>query len=288
MFDESELHSLTTTQGRAVPVNVSPNRGQDVDLQRKVGDAWIGVSRVKADTGNADGQVRVTVPTRPGLSRYRVVVRPSTWSTQTISASFTMHQTDVDKHRTYLIKARGYMSRFCPHNPIHIDTKHVLGDGNWGVVGWAQSSNMWAVDGSSGRISTRIDLRSGLPLAQLRHVALHECAHAVQNRALVEQRQEIEEARASTLWPRVGGEGQADCMAYYLTKNADWMGYVGGCTTTQLANAKRMWLDYGSKYQAHPYTWGDADELFAAGTGDLVTEVEGHAARFAAASAPTT
>lgn len=257
MREGPQLFSYTTTPDRSILVRVYPSLGQYVDLQRKVGDAWIGVSRVKADTGeSADGEVRVPVPTRSGLSRYRAVVRPSTWSGQSISTSVTMHQTDMAKHRSYLISARGYMSRFCPNNPIHIDTTYVQGEGNWGRIGYARSA--WSGDESGGEITTRIDLRSGLPMSQLRSTALHECAHAVQTRAYVEGKHDVEDARARNLWPRVGHEGQADCMAFHVTRNDDWLGYVSSCTSTQLSNAQRMWQDYGLKYQAHPYRWGNA------------------------------
>jgi hypothetical protein len=261
--DQTELYSMTTTPNRAVLVAAFPLFGQTVDLQRKAGNSWIGVSRgtVGADSG---GRLRVPVPTRAGLSRYRLVVRSTVWNDQSISASFTMHQTDGVKHRSYIAAARRYMARFCPSNPISIDTKYVQGTGQWGVIGYAVSHDSSSGDRSSGRIETRIDLRSGLPPAQLRHTALHECAHALQNRAYVEGKQDAERAHARKLWPRVGVEGEADCMAYYLTRKAYWLGYVRSCTSTQLADAKRMWRTYGGKYQANPYIWGDPDAASAA------------------------
>ena len=95
-----------------------------------------------------------------------------------------------------------------------------------------------------------------MPAAQLKSVALHECAHVLQFRSAVEGRYETEEAAAERLFPGTGFEGQADCMSLHLTKDDRYSGYVRGWTKAQLADASRMWRAYGKRYQAADYRWG--------------------------------
>jgi hypothetical protein len=170
-----------------------------------------------------------------------------------VSSAFSLHQTDTVKHRAYIAKARKYIAKYCPKTPIYIDTPAVAGAGLTGRVGHAiWSTSSW---GRANTLTTTIELRSRMPAAQLRSVALHECAHVLQARANVTGRFDAEQQRAATLYPGTADEGQADCMSYQLTKDARYFGYVRGCSKAQLADAKRMWKAYGKKYQAATYRW---------------------------------
>ena len=95
-----------------------------------------------------------------------------------------------------------------------------------------------------------------MPAAQLKSVALHECAHVLQYRTVVDGRRDAEVAAAVRLYPGTGVEGQADCMAFHLARDKRYFGYVRGCTKAQLTDASRMWRAYGKKYQAADYRWG--------------------------------
>jgi hypothetical protein len=257
--DSFDYFSLTTTPNRSLPLSVSPARGQAVDLQRKWNGNWVTVSHATAATVDSSPPIDVPVPTRPGTGTYRAVVRGTTWSTQSISHTFFLHQTDYAKHKSYLATARQHMARFCPGTPIYIDSPDVVRGNAYGSNGRATGQWRQAIPSQSGFLRTRIELQSGLTGTYLKHVALHECAHVVQFRADVENKYELEMQRASNLWRTVPGpEGQADCMSYVITKSKASMDYVNDCTTTQVANATRMWQDYGLEYQSNPYEWSVA------------------------------
>ena len=91
---------------------------------------------------------------------------------------------------------------------------------------------------------------------ELKSVALHECAHILQFRTVVDGRRDAEVAASNRLFPGTGVEGQADCMSFHLTRDKRYFGYVRGCSKAQLADASRMWRAYGKKYQAADYRWG--------------------------------
>ena len=244
----------TTTARKLLPVDVGLAYGQKVELQRKSGSRWLSVSSAVAPRTTARASVTLTIPARAGLGTYRVVDRATAWTTTYVGGPFTVHQTDAAKHRAYLVKARTFIAAYCPKTPIYIDTPAVAGGGSYGTVG--QAVGEWSVGSSSGYLTTLIQLRSGMPAAQLKSVALHECAHVLQFRSAVEGRYETEEAAAERLFPGTGFEGQADCMSFHLTKDDRYFGYVRGCTKAQLSDASRMWRAYGKKYQAADYRWG--------------------------------
>jgi hypothetical protein len=113
----------------------------------------------------------------------------------------------------------------------------------------------WYVFNGRATLKTEIHLSPGMVGPMLRFVALHECGHIIQYRSMVGNHYKAEMARAAKLWPGLREEGQADCMAYRITKDPRWFGYVRRCSKTQLANAARMWKTYGRKYQAAVYRW---------------------------------
>lgn len=244
----------TTTAKKALPVEIGRAEGQRVELQRKSGSRWLGVTSTVAPRTGARASVTLTIPAKSGLGTYRVVNRATVWTTTHVGDPFTVHQTDAIKYRAYIIKARTFIAAYCPKTPIYIDTPGVAGKGLYGTVGRAVGS--WSTGDSSGSLSTLIQLRSGMPSAQLKSVALHECGHVLQYRSAVEGRYEAERAAADRLFPGTGFDGQADCMAFHLTRDKRYFGYVRGCTKAQLADASRMWRAYGKKYQAADYRWG--------------------------------
>jgi hypothetical protein len=246
----------TTTARKVVSVDIGFAYGQRVDLQRKSGSRWLNVASAQAPRTATNATVRLAIPAKGGMGSYRVVNRPTAWTSIHVDAPFSVHQTDARKHRAYIIRARKLIAAYCPKTPIYIDTPAVAGRGLYGRVG--RAVGQWSYDispsgATSGRLTTLIELRSGMPLAQLRIVALHECAHVLQFRAYVDGRYDAEEAAANRLYPGTGMEGQADCMAYRLTRDKRAFGYVRGCNRAQLADAGRMWRAYGKKYQAPDY-----------------------------------
>jgi hypothetical protein len=245
--------TTTTSKKRTVPVIVTAAVGQRVDLQRKSGKKWKTVAHVRAPRTGQSATVALPVPAKAGMGTYRVVGTATTWYSKYVSGTFTLHQTDTVKYRSYIAKARKYIAAYCPKTPIYIDTPTVAGPGRYGLVGHA----IWSTSSYAGAntLTTTIELRSGLPAAQLRSVALHECAHVLQARANVVGRYDVEQQRAAKLYPGTADEGQADCMSYQRTRDARYFGYVSGCTKAQLTDAKRMWKAYGKKYQAASYHW---------------------------------
>jgi len=246
-------YTTTTASDRAVRVTVDAVHGQQVDLQRRSGSSWRTVERAAAPRSGSSATVRLAVPARAGSTSYRVVVRATPWTTTATTKTFSIHQTDTARFGGYIAEARRYMARYCPSTPISVDTPSVAGAGQSGRIGRAYASWSWGDGGGS--LSTRIELRSGLTGDQLRHTALHECAHVVQYRAVVDGRRDAEEQRAWQLYPAVGTEGQADCMAYLHVRAARPLYYVTGCSAAQLRDAERMWQTYGGKYQAATYRW---------------------------------
>ena len=113
---------------------------------------------------------------------------------------------------SYIATARRYKAAFCPQTPIYIDTPTFARPGN-NVVGHASYWHEWGADGKQ-TLTTYIELRSGMTGTQLRHIAVHECAHIVQYRAYVTGRFDIENSYALQRFGAAGREAQADCMAY--------------------------------------------------------------------------
>jgi hypothetical protein len=248
--DEYDLFSLTTTPGRNLDVDVSPALGQTVELQRKVAGVWSTIAKKTATTAH----VAFAVPYRPGNTPYRVVARSTTWTSQTLSSTYTGHQTDVAKHQQYLIAARSAMKRFCPSTPIYVNTA-VFGPGN--LAGLHTPTIDYPAEDTY-RFRSRIELRSGYTAPFFKHLALHECAHAVQARTWIDGHYWNDLVpKADKLFPGTGLEGQADCMAWVITRSTSSMYYMRGCSTLQQANARKMWQDWGYKYQAASYTWTD-------------------------------
>lgn len=254
-----EVSEFTLTTGkRVVPVEVGLANGQRVDLQRRSGSRWLNVTSVTAPRTGDRATVKLTIPAKGGMGTYRVVNRPTAWTTIHVGDPFSVHQTDAAKHRAYIIRARKYIAAYCPKTPIYIDTPAVAGAGIYGRVGravgqWSTSTS--PTGATAGQLTTLIELRSGMPAAQLRIVALHECAHVLQFRAQVDGRYDAERASANRLYPGTGMEGQADCMAYHLTRDKRAFGYVRGCNRAQLVDAGRMWRTYGKKYQSPDHRW---------------------------------
>ena len=266
--DNREFYSLTSTKGRTVPLFVQgPNR-QTVDVQRKVGGNWATVSRTTVPaTTAAEALVRLPIPTRTGHATHRAVVRATAWTTQVISPTFTMHQTDTKKYASYLVTARKHMARFCPSTPIYVNPPAVQPGNPHNAIGMAmtdidvQPDRRWRFEGW-------ILLRAGMTGGQLKDVALHECAHIVQGRAAIEDKYWAEMDKAWGLWPAVGHEGQADCMAYHIMGTTKYLYYVRGCNSTQRANAQRMWQTWGYKYQGATYVFAPpASGASTAGSG---------------------
>jgi hypothetical protein len=253
--DEYDLFTLTTTLGRNLDVDVSPAQGQMVELQRKVGGVWSTIAKKTAATGGTFTHLAFAVPNRAGNTPYRVVARSTKWTTQTIGSTYTGHQTDVAKHQKYLIAARAAMKRFCPATPIYVNTTaFVPGDNLAGL----HTPTIDFPGDDTYRFRSRIELRSGYDATFLKHLALHECAHAVQARTWIEGHYWGDLVpKADKLFPGTGLEGQADCMAWVITHSTSSMYYVSRCSTLQQANARKVWLDWGYKYQGASYTWTD-------------------------------
>ena len=272
-----EFYFHTGARTKTVRVQVSPANGQQVELQRRAGSRWVTVGRATVPRLDESVALDVRVPTRAGNATYRLVNRATTWSTRSVSPRFLVHQTDSRRYSGYIAEARRHIARYCPKTPIYVDIPEVEGSGT-GTIGLAWGS--WYGDQASGGwLRTALAQRSGLRGKELEHTALHECAHIVQYRAGVEDKYYLERDRAWRLWPRVGHEGQADCMAHHFSR-VERMYYVPrGCSPRQMDSSRRMWRTYGPKYQAAFYRWGPSGTA-AAGTvphdGPVSTVVSSH------------
>lgn len=249
-----DMYVYTTTPDKAVTVELTA-RGQAVDLQRKSGSQWLHVGRVTvADTGLA-ATARFKLPTKAGNVTYRLVGRPTTWTPLEITYPFVVHQTDYDLHKNYLVKARQYIGAFCPKTPLFVDTPIVSGPS---ADAFAYTAAVYDHVGDRPGITSRIDIASGLPAAGLRQSVVHACAQVVQSRTAVEGREAEELKKAAFVFPRerFPAVAQAGCMTRVVTGYI-WDGrkvFPIGCgTSSQEANAERMWSYYGTRYQAVPY-----------------------------------
>jgi hypothetical protein len=245
-----DLYLYTTARDKAVTVELTA-RGQAVDLQRKSGSRWLHVGRVTVPDTGLTATARFRLPTKAGNVTYRLVSRATTWSPLEITYSFVVHQTDNVTNGNYLIKARQAIAAYCPKTPIYIDTPLTTG----AALGFASVERPYDYVNDRPGISSRIDLRSGLTTTALRNQALFQCARVVQGRWVVEGRDATERAKAAYAW---GGRSplgaQAQCMvAPALMYTTDGVAVWGCSTKTQVANAQRMWADYGTRYQAVPY-----------------------------------
>jgi hypothetical protein len=244
-----------TTAGKWVTATVDIARGQTLELQRKAGPGHVTVSRVTAPRSGEDVSVRLPVATRVGQATYRVVSRPAAWTGVAVSSYFDIHQTDYVRYSAYIATARRYIASYCPKTPISIDTPAVARGTGGNTIGQAPTSwSTWSAPGES-YLRTNIALRSGLSAESLKHTVLHECAHVVQARAVVENKKAVDEQRARQIYGAMTYEAEADCMAVLYSKASSEMYYIRSCNAAQMNEGYRIWRAYGLKYQAATYTW---------------------------------
>jgi len=252
----------STAKRTPVQAGVRNPRGQHVTLQRLDRGRWTTVrSRTAPRTGSV-AWVALALPAKAGDVRYRVVVPTGRTRATAAVRAFSVFQSDARKHARYITKARSYVARYCPSTPIYIDTPSIgprtAGVATTTVVGpFAPPGKRKA---TRMRWEQAIELRSGMSTSQLRHAALHECAHIVQARPLVAgakaaaKRQKITEKRYGAKGA-AAAERQADCMATALTGSSRHLYYVPRCTRAQLADARAMWRGYGTKHRSPTLTW---------------------------------
>ncbi|MGP7959472.1 hypothetical protein ACTVCO_01490 [Sanguibacter sp. A247] len=256
-----ELQS--TNKRQSVSVKVSQPRGQKLALQRKDSGKWRTISTTRAPRTGTSATVRLKVPAKAGYRAYRVVLGKSKYNKQTISKSFRFFQSDSKKYAKYIAKARKYIKRYCPSTPIYIDSPRVK-DSSYIGMAWTrwQWRSSWNGSGFTykWRWTQTIELASGLTSSQLRHTAIHECAHIVQARPIGKSQKSYDASVARTnkvfrkgLHP--AQEQQADCMATAITKSTRNNYYTRSCKGERLKNAKAMWKAWGKKYQDPERTW---------------------------------
>jgi hypothetical protein len=251
--DTVELTS--TTASKFVTATVDVARGQVLELQRKAGIGHVTVSRVAAPLTGEYVAVRLPVATRAGRATYRVVSHATTWTAIAASQYFGIHQTDYARYSAYIATARRYIASYCPKTPISIDTPVVAGAGPYGTVGHASASTSTSSTPGQSYLTTNIELRSGLSSTSLKHTALHECAHVVQFRAMVEGRDTVDTNRARQIYGAASIEAEADCMAVLYSKTPAQMYYIRSCSAAQTNEGYRIWRAYGLEYQAAIYRW---------------------------------
>ena len=243
-----------TDEDVVVTVEVSAP-GPTVRLERRDRRGWTTVATTTAETTT----VRLPVPSRAGVATYRVVLAPVGAGTVRTSPELTIFQSDTVAHAEYVARARAAVRAFCPLTPIYVDSPDVR---SGSTVGKARSSWSWADGQASWTQSIR--LRSGLADAILEHTALHECAHVVQVRPLVdgERAYDASTARTERRYARGAaepGELQADCMASVVTGRPSVMYYARTCSARQRADARDMWREHGSHRQSPVLSWAWKD-----------------------------
>ena len=257
--------------------------GAEVRLERRDPSGWHTVAAAtarsvaagRADTGpdgeatgdeTADATATLRVPPQPGDAAYRVALGASrapadttstgtTTSADATSAEFSIFPSDHRRHAEDLARAGAAVREYCPQTPIYIDSPEVQ---SGAVLGKARSQWSWVGDRASWTQS--IQLRSGLDPATLRHTALHECAHIVQVRPLVDGAAAYARSRdrAAAAYPAEEGEPgeqQADCMAFVVTHRTAEMYYRRTCSAAQVADAARMWERYGTGRWSPTLRW---------------------------------
>lgn len=244
-----------TDESIVVTATVTAAAGYRLRLERGSHDAWATVAEVVlADTDDAATSVPLPVPSHAGDATYRVVLTPDGPGTVRTSPELSIFQSDAEAHAAYVARARHAVHAYCPLTPVYVDSPDVR---SGTTVGKARSSWSWA-DGSA-RWEQSIQLRSGLTDQVLEHTALHECAHIVQVRPLLDgmDAYEASTARAARLYAgRLDpGEHQADCMASVMTGRTSDMFYARECSSRQRADARRMWREHGDVGQLPSLTW---------------------------------
>ena len=245
--------------GIATPLkgSVSEGSGHTFYLQWRVSitnDSWSTIKTGKVAANGAKGLISTSFVPRSGEHVYRVVIKKD--ALRVVSNSLTIRTTTGS---VYLAKARYYMKKYCPLTPLAA----TLPRGGY-LAGQANLSYRWqGTYDSSGRLkmsyswTQSINFRPGLADDALRAVSWHECAHVVQHRQVVkgEAFYNKQEQAVDTLYKGNGIEKQADCMTAYLLKTTQWLTYTTSCSPAQTEAGRRLWADYGSRYQAPNYRW---------------------------------
>lgn len=256
-----ELQS--TSKRTPVKVKVTKPRYQKVSLQRKDSGKWRTVYTTRAPRAGASATVKLKVPAKAGTRAYRVVLSKSSYNKTITSKSFKFFQSDSKKHAKYIAKARKYMKKYCPTTPIYIDSPNVKD--SWAIgMAWTKWSGVsrwtgtrWVYDW---QWTQTIELASGQDDGQLRHTAIHECAHIIQARPIGKSQASYDSSVKTTNKVFKAGsaapqEQQADCMASAITGSTYYNYYTDSCTGSRAKNAKSMWKKWGLKYQDPEYKW---------------------------------
>lgn len=253
----------STSKRTPVKVKVTKPRYQKVALQRKDSGKWRTVSTTRAPRSGASATVKLKVPAKAGNRAYRVVLGKSRYNKTITSKSFKFFQSDSKKHAKYIAKARKYMKKYCPTTPIYIDSPGVKD--SW-AIGMAWTRWQWQGRWTGSSIvydwqwTQTIELASGQSDGQLRHTAIHECAHIVQARPIGKSQASYDASVKTTNKVFKAGsadpqEQQADCMASAITGSTYYNYYTSSCTGSRAKNAKSMWKKWGLKYQNPERKW---------------------------------
>lgn len=253
----------TTKKRTAVTVRVTRPRHQKVLLQRKDSGTWRTVYSTRAPRTGKSATVKLKVPAKAGNRAYRVVLVKSKYNKTLRSKSFTFFQSDSRKHAAYIAKARSYIKKYCPSTPIYIDSPNVKD--SWAIgMAWTRwwgdsrwTGSRWVYDW---RWTQTIELASGQDDGQLRHTAIHECAHIVQARPIGKSQATYDaslaaEQRIFAKGDAASNEQQADCMASAITGSTYYNYYTRSCGGARAKSAKSMWKKWGLKYQNPEYRW---------------------------------
>lgn len=253
----------TTKKRTSVTVRVTKPRYQKVALQRKDSGKWRTVSSTRAPRTGTSAKVTLRVPAKAGNRAYRVVLGKSKYNKTVVSKSFKIFQSDSKKHAKYIAKARSYIKKYCPTTPIYIDSPRVKD--SWAIgMAWTRwkatprwTGKRWVYDW---KWTQTIELASGQDDGQLRHTAIHECAHIVQARPIGKSEAAYDASKKAEQKIFAKGaadsqEQQADCMATAITGSTRYNYYTSSCKGSRAKNAKAMWKKWGLKYQNPERRW---------------------------------
>ncbi len=166
----------------------------------------------------------------------------------------------VRRHSALGYQAPANYARHCTHE---IDSPRV--EDTWAIgMAWTHwkttprwTGTRWVSDW---KWTQTIELASGQDDDQLRHTAIHECAHIVQARPIGKSEAAYDASKKAEQKIFAKGaadpqEQQADCMATAITGSTRYNYYTSSCKGSRAKNAKAMWKKWGLKYQNPERSW---------------------------------
>ena len=211
------IHSVPWEQQRFRFSTNDSSTALPFQLQKKSGKKWVRVSGLTSKKGMADYSFKLPLgnkSSRDGTVAYRVAMTGNSGYEAVGSATRNVRWENPNRYTGMAKKAYDYAKGYCPAVLVRLDG-NLAKSGRWGEY----------IIGSN---PATMKVYSRTPDQHLRTVALHECAHNLQEKSAAKAGKggwASYQAKANQLFGTQGSDGielAAECMAYNMGPKSYW------------------------------------------------------------------